>query len=126
MTLAEMRAATGLGPDASDVDVVTAYVAMIQGGTAPADASTPLVSPEEAKHYCRIDGDYEDATLGILIGAASATVRNYAAGWDGIAPVPPRLKLATLALVAANFALREEISDVHLERILGPYRVLDV
>ncbi|SNS55196.1 Phage gp6-like head-tail connector protein [Sphingomonas laterariae] len=121
-TIAEMREATGLGPEVSDAAVVSAWADMIQGATPVIDEAMPLVSLEEAKLYCRVDGTYEDATLEILIEAASATVRAYAATWDGIDPVPARLKLATLALVAAHYDLRSDISDVNLERILAPYR----
>ena len=126
MTIAEMRIITGLGADASDAAVVAAYVEMIQGGTALIDEALPLVTLEEAKLYCRIDGDHDDTDLEILIDAASATVRDYAAGWDGTDPVPARLKLATLALVAAHYDRRGELSDVRLDRMLGPYRVLGV
>ena len=94
--------------------------------TTLADEAMPLVTIEEAKLYCRISGDHENTDLEILIDAASATVRDYAAGWDGMDPVPARLKLATLAIVSAQYDNRAELSDVRLERILGPYRVLEV
>ncbi|AGH49588.1 hypothetical protein G432_09315 [Sphingomonas sp. MM-1] len=92
--------------------------------TAPAPVTADLVTLAEAKEYCRIDGAaaYEDATLSILIAAASGTVRDYAAGWDGTGEVPARLKLAALELIAAHFDTRGDVPDVHLERILGPYR----
>lgn len=94
--------------------------------TTLADAAMPLVTIEEAKLYCRIGSEGVDDEIEIMIDAASATVRDYAAGWDGMEPVPARLKLAALALVAAHYDGRHETSDVHLERILGPYRTLKV
>lgn len=69
-----------------------------------------LVSLTEVKHMLKIDGDDDDATLLLLIGAASGAVINYLKssadqylGEDGEvlpgAVVPPEIKTATAVLV---------------------------
>lgn len=45
--------------------------------TVVANSETPVVSLQEAKTYCRIDNDSEDALLSALIGAAQTHVENF-------------------------------------------------
>ena len=88
----------------------------------------PLVTLAEAKLFCRVDHDDEDATFEILIAAASDAVRDVASGWDGLGEVPARLKLAALTRIAAAFDERESIVDAGKGELsmLTPLRVLEV
>lgn len=86
-----------------------------------------IITLSEAKDYCRILGDDDDATLEILIAAATDAVAEYADAWDGTGTVPARLKLAVLARVAASFDNREQVPDAKHERgLIQPLRVLDL
>ena len=76
---------------------------------------TDLVTLAEAKLYCRYDGDDEDATFAILIGAASESVRQIADNWDGTGEVSKRLKLAVLARIAEAFDNREQVPSAKNE-----------
>ncbi len=86
-----------------------------------------LVTLAEAKEYCRIDGTQDDATLAIMITAASDAVTDQADAWDGTGDVPPRLKLAVLARVAESYDNREQVPIARNERgLIQPLRVLDL
>ncbi|HEX8553165.1 MAG TPA: head-tail connector protein [Sphingomonas sp.] len=86
-----------------------------------------LVTLPEAKQFLRVDHDEEDATITLLIGAASEAVLTMADGWTITDPVPDRLKLAVLTRVAIAFDNRDSVKagdgEVHL---IGPLRVLGV
>lgn len=87
----------------------------------------PLVTLTDAKLYLRVDGDDEDATITLLIAAASDAVRDVASDWDGTLPVPDRLKLATLARVAETFDSRTSVEAGKGELpMLTPLRTLEV
>lgn len=86
-----------------------------------------LVTLEEAKEFIRVMADDEDATIGILVSAASEAVRAIADGWDGEGDVPPRLKLAVLSRVAVAFDERADVrAALGEDRLIGPYRALSV
>jgi hypothetical protein len=69
-----------------------------------------LIALSDTKDYLRVDGTADDATLATLIAAASEAVTGLANGWDPTDPVPERLKLATLMLVADWFTNREAVT----------------
>lgn len=69
-----------------------------------------LVTLSEAKDFLRVDGTADDATLAILIAAASEAVTGLADTWDGTGETPERLRLAALMLVADWFANREAVT----------------
>lgn len=87
-----------------------------------------LVTLQEAKQFCRIDGDEEDAVLTVLIGAASAAAIDHANGWTPTAEVPDRIKLAVLSHIARAYTDREDGADAPQSagRLLFPLRKLDV
>lgn len=80
-----------------------------------------LVTMEEAKLYLRVDGNHEDGTLAILIGAASDAVSGMADLWDGTGNVPDRIKLAVLARIAVAFDSRTDVrAGLGEDRLIGP------
>ncbi len=86
-----------------------------------------LVTLAEAKAYVRVDGTQDDGTLATMIAASSDAVADYADGWDGIGDVPPRMKLAVLARIAAAYDNRETLSEARGEHsFVLPYRALDL
>lgn len=86
-----------------------------------------LVTLEEARQFCRIDGTHDDAMLTILIGAASAAVIDLASGWTPGGEVPARVKLAVLAHVSLAYDNHDQVDlPVAAARLLGPLRKLDV
>lgn len=87
-----------------------------------------IVTLQEAKLFCRIDGNQDDTLLALLIGAASAAVMDVANGWSPTDPVPDRIKLAVLAQVARAYDNRADGIDTPeaAMRLLGPLRRLDV
>lgn len=86
---------------------------------------TALVTIEEAKEWLRVDGDDEDATIALLIGAASDAVMEIADVWLLTPDVPDRLKLATLARVAIAFDNRDTVTGADGEmHLVGPFRLL--
>ena len=88
---------------------------------------TALVTLAEAKAYCRVLTDDEDAIFAILIAGASEAVRTHADDWDGTLPVPDRLKLATLSRIAIAYDDRADLSPAKGEaNLLSPLRKLGV
>lgn len=87
---------------------------------------SPLVTLDEAKAFLRVLHNDEDAMLTTLIASASDTVRDYATAWDGTGDVPARIKVAVLTLVAAQYDTRESVPEAHIERLVRPYRGLDL
>ncbi|OQW45372.1 MAG: hypothetical protein A4S16_13540 [Proteobacteria bacterium SG_bin6] len=85
-----------------------------------------LVSLGETKDFLALIGDDWDAMLITLIESASDTVREYATAWNGTGDVPARIKVAVLTLVAAQFETREKVPDAFIERLVRPYRSLDL
>lgn len=86
-----------------------------------------LVTLAEAKAWCRVEHDDEDALFGTLIAAASEAVRDVATEWDDSAPVPARIKLAILTRIAIAFDSRESMEPGKGESaFLAPLRVLEV
>jgi len=126
MTIDEMRAIVGAGPEVSDAAVVAQYVDYtMQGGPV---APTVIVTADEVKEFCRIDDDLDDKTLEIMIAAAVEAALVVADDWDGSDPAPARLKLAVLTHVARTYSNREDGADMppSAVRLLGPMRTLDV
>lgn len=88
---------------------------------------TDLVTLTEAKLFLRVTHDDENATLALMIGAASDAVRDVATGWDGEGEPPVRLKLAVLSRVAIMFDSRDSVEAGKGELpMLTPLRALEV
>lgn len=86
-----------------------------------------LVTLAEAKDYLRVEDDWEDATIAMLIEAASAAVIEYADAWVPSDQVPARIKLAVLVRVASSYCTRESIGDAIGEPgLISPYRTLSL
>ena len=86
-----------------------------------------LVTLSEAKLFCRIDSDDEDATLEVLIAAATDAVRDIASDWDGAGDTPARIKLAVLSRVAIMFDNRDNLEGGKGELpMLTPLRKLEI
>lgn len=85
---------------------------------------TDLVTLDEAKGFLRVDSTHEDATIALMIGAASEAVLAHADAFDPLAPVPFRMKVATLARVAVMFDERTVEEPKGETRLLAPLRVL--
>ena len=86
-----------------------------------------IVTLDEAKSYCRIDGNTDDAALAIMVAAATDAVTEQAERWDTLAPAPSRLKLAVLARVAESYDNRERTPEARNEpRLIAPFRMLDL
>lgn len=88
---------------------------------------TEIVTLAETKAYLHVDSSAEDATIGMLIAAATEAVLEVADAWDGEGDVPNRLKLAVLARVATTFDNRASVRAGDGEdRLVLPLRKLDV
>jgi len=87
-----------------------------------------IVTLQEAKLYCRVDSDEEDALIITLIRAASDAAIDIASDWMPGAEAPARLKLAVLAHVASAYDNRDSGVDSPdaARRLLFPLRKLDV
>ncbi|MCI4653884.1 head-tail connector protein [Sphingomonas aquatilis] len=87
-----------------------------------------IVTLDEVKEYLRVDGDDDDATIALLIAAATEAALRLADSYDPVEEPPASLKLAILVHVARAFANREDAADVppSAARLLSPLRQMDV
>lgn len=69
-----------------------------------------IVTLAEAKHSIRVDQDWDDAQIEIMIQAATEAALVIADAWDGTGEPPARLKMAVLSHVAAFYCDREGIA----------------
>jgi len=76
MTIEEMRALVGLPEDATDAEVVAAYVEMFGPSEAAAEPDEPITL-EEAKLQLRLDVDADDAAVTGYIIAAREWVESW-------------------------------------------------
>ncbi len=89
-----------------------------------------MITLEEAKTHCRIDGNDSDAELAAMMAAAAAHVENYLNGLPD--PIPAPIKAAALLLVADLYEHRESQTEAVLYTnrtfmaLLNPYRAMDV
>ena len=90
--------------------------------------TSDIVTLQEAKLFCRVDGDAEDGIFAVLIGAASDAVVDVADGWTPGSPAPDRIKLAVLAHVAQAYDQRQDGVDMPAAagRLVFPYRKLGI
>ncbi|QQN74819.1 head-tail connector protein [Croceicoccus sp. YJ47] len=84
---------------------------------------TDLVTLTEAKEFLRVMHDHENDTILLLVAAASEAVRAIADSWDGIEPVPARLKMAVLSRVSILYDERGDVRPgLGEDRLLAPLR----
>ena len=92
-----------------------------------------MIALEDAKVHLRVDHDDEDTLIERMIEAASAAALDYlnVEGFDSNgAPAP--VQAAVLLLVGDLYMNRERQADRQLftsqtyERLLNPYRVMDI
>jgi uncharacterized phage protein (predicted DNA packaging) len=89
-----------------------------------------MITLQEAKTHCRIDGDESDAELTAMIAAAGAHVENYlgVTYTDDLAPAP--VKAACCLLVSGLYEQREHQTERPLTpnrtfcALLDPYRAM--
>lgn len=87
---------------------------------------TDLVTLAEAKLHLRVLHDDEDATIALMIAAASEAVRDIVAEIDA-EDIPVRVKLAVLTRVAIMFDNRDRLDPGAGELLmLAPLRTLDI
>ena len=89
-----------------------------------------MLTLSEVKLHCRIDHNEEDALLGAMIDAATASVGDYINSPTPLtATAPAPVKAACLLLVGDLYSNREALVERPLsknptfERLLNPYRV---
>ena len=88
---------------------------------------TGIVTLAETKEFLRVLGNSEDATIAMLIEAATEAVLEYANAYDPSQPAPARLKAAVLARVAITFDDRERLeAGTGESRMLRPFRQFDL
>jgi len=86
-----------------------------------------IVTLAEAKQFLRVTHDGDDATIALMIAAASDAVAEYADAYVAIDEAPPRLKMAVLTRVAIMFDQRDSLEAGKGERaLIQPLRVLDL
>lgn len=69
----------------------------------------PMLTLEETKLHCRIDGPEEDALLQTYVAAAEDYIRRYC-GQNFEAAVPAAVKVACLMIVGGLYENRESMS----------------
>ena len=112
MTVDEMRAALGLGPDVPDEEVVEAYITFLEGEAEPAPVT--LITLDEVKAHLKVlhsDEDaliqgYLDAAMGALEGPEgklrrTLTPKTVTARLDHLPCGPARLPLPPVRSVVA-------------------------
>ncbi|MBS0348283.1 MAG: phage gp6-like head-tail connector protein [Proteobacteria bacterium] len=89
-----------------------------------------MLTLEEVKLHCRIDGYEEDYLLAAMIEAAVASVGDYINATEPLTDTAPApVKAAAMLLVADLYSNREALVERPLsknptfERLLNPYRV---
>lgn len=87
-----------------------------------------IVTLAEVKGYLRVEHSDEDATIALLIGAATEAALRLADIYDPEQEPPLSLKLAILVHVARAYDNREDAADTppSAVRLLSPLRQLDV
>lgn len=93
----------------------------------PIDPSLEIVSLAEVKLFLRVDQDYEDAVLAIMIEAATEAAIATADAYAIEDEPPARLKLAVLTHVAQAYDNRTDTAaPAGNDRLLAPLRNLDI
>jgi uncharacterized phiE125 gp8 family phage protein len=77
MTIAEMRSLVGLPEDATDAEVVAAYVALVDDGIPASIAPIEPVTVEMVRLQCRIEVSIEDDLIAQKIRSAREWVEDY-------------------------------------------------
>ncbi|MGB7479861.1 MAG: head-tail connector protein [Burkholderiaceae bacterium] len=93
-----------------------------------------MITLQEAKTHCRIDGDDSDAELATMIDTASAHISNYLEVEPPytVATAPAPVKSAALLWVAELYEHREAQSETVLYSnrtflaLLNPYRAMAI
>ncbi len=86
-----------------------------------------IVTLEETKLFIRVDDDFEDSVVMMMIAAAEEAVRDHADGWDGAGEAPARLKMAVLARVCIMYEERTSVvPGAGEDRLLAPLRTVDL
>lgn len=110
MTIEEMRAILGLGPEVSDEDVAAAYVQYLLDHADDADADVALVTLAEAKGHLRITDTAQDDDIDLKRMSASAIVVDYIKrpdhGWTA-ETAPFLIKAAVLLVLGVIFDNRD-------------------
>lgn len=69
-----------------------------------------MLTLDDLKAFARIDGDHDDATLGLLLEAASEFVQG-ATGRDFSEAAPERARMAVLSLAAFWYDVRMPVGE---------------
>lgn len=84
-----------------------------------------VITAEEVRNWCRIDGDADDATIDLLILTAQDAASSYTGLLLDPLTCPPGIKQAIAVFVADLYANREgqTVGEKTFMRLLSPYRV---
>lgn len=90
--------------------------------------TSTVISPQEVKDWCRIDGDADDAAILLLIIAAQEQAETYTGRVLTAETCPASIKQAIAVFAADLYRNREgqTVGEKTFYRLLNPYRVGDL
>ena len=87
-----------------------------------------VITPQEVKDWCRIDGDADDAAIQLLIISAQEQAQTYTGREFTPATCPGSIKQAIAVFAADLYRNREgqTVGEKTFYRLLNPYRLGDL
>lgn len=89
---------------------------------------TTVITPQEVKDWCRIDGDADDTAIALLIVTALELAQSYTGRVFTAENCPASIKQAIAVFAADLYRNREgqTVGEKTFYRLLNPYRVGDL